>query len=844
MEPEKYTDQKKRITLHRIYFLSAVLAILIAFLTMQALKPFFAPNRVQIDKKTFFKQKIGEFYYNDFDHDGFSEHVIFKTIPEWSEIGVKYYNSKDMLVDQWNFSERWIHKAVFFADFDNDSYDEIYFFTQGNDSIFLYSFDPRFTNQFLIYRQFIVRAPEPNPHPQKAWDVQNVDAVFYDSDHDGYQEMFINIMTGHSLQPRRIFKFDIKRRRIVAKSPLMGAYGGKLRLFDLDGDKTPELFFQASYAPNNYAPQSIPYPDNQSWLMVFNLDLQFAFEPIPFPPAFSVNYYTIFQTNVQTYIAACKTYIGKLDVQPALYLFTPDGQLIRERKLVSENHWTVFGLPFDNPRHLYVCNFNGNLYELDHNLKTVKTIKPPYAIYAIIDQMDYDNDLQDEYLASGASGILMIIEPDFEEITVIPEEINYGYATIYSVCKRGKAETDLIFQTDSLVYAVQYKHNPWYVFRYPIEIGMAFVLFFVITGLLFQAQRFSSSIQMRRQLFHFSPIGFLLLDFKGRLRSVNSKFEQTLKLSAPLSPGVHFSEALQERPQIVSFIQHLIHSQKLKEREFRLFLPDGNTQFLLRGFVHKGLLGTPSGYLIEVVPLNNEQSERKLQLWSKTIQKMAHDIKTPLSTVQLLVQTARIRLSKHPQNQADEIGKDLDTASQQLSRIREMAKQFLRFTNLERPNLQRVSLRSLLEHTLQRFSFYLDEDLHIEWELDEQHDQIFVDPTLIEMVFQIIIENAIDAMNGKGTILITSNLVENIEENFKKYIEIEFIDNGPGMDKDILKHIFDPFFTTKENGTGMGLTLARKIIEDHLGKISVFSESGKSTVIRITIPYREETYGI
>jgi signal transduction histidine kinase len=111
------------------------------------------------------------------------------------------------------------------------------------------------------------------------------------------------------------------------------------------------------------------------------------------------------------------------------------------------------------------------------------------------------------------------------------------------------------------------------------------------------------------------------------------------------------------------------------------------------------------------------------------------------------------------------------------------------------------------------------------------------------MALQAVIENAIEALQGEGIILISNALIQKPEENFRSYIEIEITDNGPGISDEIKKKIFEPFFTTKEEGTGMGLPLARKIMEDHDGQIEIQSQEGKYTRVRLLFPFREVSNG-
>jgi signal transduction histidine kinase len=122
----------------------------------------------------------------------------------------------------------------------------------------------------------------------------------------------------------------------------------------------------------------------------------------------------------------------------------------------------------------------------------------------------------------------------------------------------------------------------------------------------------------------------------------------------------------------------------------------------------------------------------------------------------------------------------------------------------------------------------------VELQLDLTKDLPFIscDPAQIEQVFVALIMNAIDAMPQGGTLWLEDRLINGDTE-----IEIKVRDNGTGISVDVLPHIFEPFLTTKESGgVGLGLAIARGIMERHNGRIEVQSELGRGTTFILTLP--------
>ena len=121
--------------------------------------------------------------------------------------------------------------------------------------------------------------------------------------------------------------------------------------------------------------------------------------------------------------------------------------------------------------------------------------------------------------------------------------------------------------------------------------------------------------------------------------------------------------------------------------------------------------------------------------------------------------------------------------------------------------------------------------------LREQRDETDLickaDPNALEQVFRNVFENAISACLEPGEIVICSSQTS---IDGQEAIEIRVRDNGPGFDSETERKIFEPFFTTKTKGTGLGMAIARRIVEAHGGRIAVGEDSSNGAEIVITLP--------
>jgi signal transduction histidine kinase len=122
-----------------------------------------------------------------------------------------------------------------------------------------------------------------------------------------------------------------------------------------------------------------------------------------------------------------------------------------------------------------------------------------------------------------------------------------------------------------------------------------------------------------------------------------------------------------------------------------------------------------------------------------------------------------------------------------------------------------------------------DKDIEVQKRYAEDINTISVDPSMIKQALINIFQNAIDAMEPKGRLMISL-------KNDGDSLVIEIDDNGSGIDEEDLPYVFNPFFTKKNSGTGLGLTQVKKIIDQHNGEIKILSRKDEGTQFVITLP--------
>ena len=205
---------------------------------------------------------------------------------------------------------------------------------------------------------------------------------------------------------------------------------------------------------------------------------------------------------------------------------------------------------------------------------------------------------------------------------------------------------------------------------------------------------------------------------------------------------------------------------------------------------------------------------------------MAHEIGTPMNVILGRAEYLLDRVTEQP------VRKGLQTIITQVERITRVMNQLLAFARRKSPERVPVALKDIVEDGLELFQERLGKSrVTVELLIEDDCPRALADPDQMSQVFINLVMNAVHAMPDGGTLRI--GLTPE-----KQMVKLTVADTGRGIPRDVIEKVFEPFFTTKEfgQGTGLGLTVIKGIIEEHQGSIAVESEEGKGTTFTILLP--------
>lgn len=216
---------------------------------------------------------------------------------------------------------------------------------------------------------------------------------------------------------------------------------------------------------------------------------------------------------------------------------------------------------------------------------------------------------------------------------------------------------------------------------------------------------------------------------------------------------------------------------------------------------------------------------------------LAHEIKNPLGGIKGAAQLLERELPE-----GSELREYTSIMLKEAGRVNKIVEELLSLTAPRKLALAQVNLHRVLGDIIMLQKKAVEEKkVAFQQNFDLSIPPILADESLLTQLFLNLIKNAMEAVESRGHIRITTRMVSDYSmtqkgERLSRMVAIDVTDNGPGMEKEQLKNLFTPFFTTKPKGTGLGLAICHKIVSEHRGMIKVDSAPGKGSTFTVLIP--------
>ncbi len=328
--------------------------------------------------------------------------------------------------------------------------------------------------------------------------------------------------------------------------------------------------------------------------------------------------------------------------------------------------------------------------------------------------------------------------------------------------------------------------------------------------------------------------GVITLDAEGIITTINPSAREMLALPGKNLVGKSYKNilSLAKYGEISKSIELGIQKKyKLSEKEININSSSQDTALALTLSPLRQSNNKFSGLIVVLDNLTQLMKAQRIAAWKEVAQRVAHEIKNPLTPIQLSAERIIKHLKKKKKKSDEIIDDGAQTIVQEARTIKALLDEFSNFARMPKVQMQSTDIHEIIEQAVSLFKGLFRD---IEFEVlfsPTVPSNIQTDPEQMKRVFINILDNAIHAMNKKGEIKIQTSF-----EKKEQRVKIEIADSGHGISLKDKDKLFLPHFSTKKRGTGLGLAIVNQVINDHNGSIDVQRNRPHGTKFVIQIP--------
>jgi two-component system, NtrC family, nitrogen regulation sensor histidine kinase NtrY len=330
--------------------------------------------------------------------------------------------------------------------------------------------------------------------------------------------------------------------------------------------------------------------------------------------------------------------------------------------------------------------------------------------------------------------------------------------------------------------------------------------------------------------------GVLVFDSEFRLRTANPSAAVILQQPLAEFVGVPLADWGRRLAALGGFAELVAAGfgaarDRQWQRQAELAVANQTRVLLMRG---SGLPGEPApGCVVVFDDVSELVQAQRDAAWGEVARRLAHEIKNPLTPIQLSAERLAVKLAGKLAGPDEEaLARGTQTIIAQVAAMKHMVDDFAIYARQPRPGrMQAVDLNALLLDVL---ALYENLRPHVSLQLSEHKAVIHGEPTRLRQVFHNLIQNAIDAQAD-----VAAPAFEFAVGRRGSELALSLGDRGCGFAEDVMRRAFEPYVTTKAKGTGLGLAIVKKIVEEHHGRVALENRQPRGALVTIYFPLEE-----
>jgi nitrogen fixation/metabolism regulation signal transduction histidine kinase len=356
--------------------------------------------------------------------------------------------------------------------------------------------------------------------------------------------------------------------------------------------------------------------------------------------------------------------------------------------------------------------------------------------------------------------------------------------------------------------------------------------------------------------------GVLAIDRELTVRIANEAAGQIMGLDLTQATGSSLSQLSAGKERFSQFVAALVVRFAAGREEWReqIDLDGGSDRRVLMCACTplgvEGVEGAERGYVIVFDDITALLQAQRDAAWGEVARRLAHEIKNPLTPIQLSAERMRRKfLATMGKDDAELLQRSTDTIVQQVETMKQMVNAFSEYARAPDMKVTGFSLNDLVAEVVELYRLP-DSQVQIRLDLDPQLGIIEADRGRVRQILNNLLVNALEALEGydlrektgdkstattgtRGIVDISTRLRAQSAEWAHGVVTV--CDNGPGFPRELIGRVFDPYVTSKPKGTGLGLAIVKKIVEEHGGRIEAENRPEGGASVRVTLPLRDST---
>ncbi len=329
--------------------------------------------------------------------------------------------------------------------------------------------------------------------------------------------------------------------------------------------------------------------------------------------------------------------------------------------------------------------------------------------------------------------------------------------------------------------------------------------------------------------------GVISISQKGIINTINYFVEKTLDIKKETMVGLHYNNINNEtlRKIIKELLDEFLISQYHEINKNITVNIKGKIIILsIFATILKDDSGEILGYLIVMTDLTEITIAQRAAAWKEVARRVAHEIKNPLTPIQLSAQRLKKKYANALVENKDEFEKIINNIIQYVDVIRTLTNEFSKFAKM--PDIK-MEVHNLNDIVLEIMPFFKNsrKDIDFKISIDKKMPKVHLDKNQIYQVVTNILNNAIQSFENL-TINYKVIEIKTKYDSESKKVFLSIADNGCGIDEKIKNKVFQPYFSTKKKGTGLGLSVVKSIVENHNGEIIIKDNKDRGTIVEIT----------